>query len=67
MAAEMLRAAVEPEILSLDDPRQAAKAIELLPEAVGTRQRTDENPFPVRIMLLLAHDSLAKGAFTAPD
>ena len=61
MAAEMLRAAVELEILSLDHPRQAPQAIELLLETLGARQGADEKALPVRIVLLVAHAPLAKG------
>src|SRR5229473_3399690 len=62
MAAEMLRAAVELEILSLDDPRQAPQPVEFLLETVGASQGADENPLLVRIVLLVAHAPSRKGA-----
>src|SRR5216683_6745212 len=65
MAAEMLRAAVKLEILSLDDPRQAPQPVEFLLETVGACQGADENPLLVRIMLLAAHAPPREGAFIA--
>src|SRR5262252_9988292 len=66
MAAEMLRATVQLEILALDDSRQAPQPIEFLLETVGARQGADKNPLPVRIMLLVTHALPREGAFIAP-
>src|ERR1700676_2796053 len=51
MAAEMLRSAVELELLALDDPRHRPQPAELVLEAVGPGQLTDEYPVLVRIVL----------------
>src|SRR5260370_32145068 len=51
----MLRAAVELELLALDDPRHRPQSAELVIEAVGPGQLPDENPFLVRIVLFFTH------------
>ena len=55
VAAEMLRPAVELEVLALDDPRHRAQPRQLVLEAVGALMRADEYPFLVRIVLFLSH------------
>src|SRR5262249_104165 len=60
VAAEVLRAAVQPEVLSLDHARQAPQPVKFLLEAIGACQGADEDPLPVRIMLLVTHAPLAK-------
>ena len=68
MAAEMLGAAVELEVLALDHPRHCPQPAELVVEAVGPLQGADENPLLVRVMLLVAHThSFCDGALSAPD
>src|SRR5262249_38277999 len=55
MPAEMLRPAVEPEVLALDHPRHRPQSGKLVVEAVGALQRAHEHALLVRVMLLIAH------------
>src|SRR5262249_21329897 len=60
--AEMLRATVELEILSLDNARQPPQPIEFLLETIGAGEGAYENPLPIRVMLLVAHAFPREGA-----
>src|ERR1700730_304030 len=51
VAAEMLRAAVELELLALDDPRHRPQPAELVLEAVGPGELAHENAVLARIVL----------------
>src|SRR5262249_43702531 len=55
MPAEMLRAAVELEVLALDHPRHRPQPGKLVLETVGPLQRAYEDAFFVRIVLLITH------------
>src|SRR5262249_40134465 len=55
MPAEMLRPAVELEVLALDHPRHRPQPGKLVVEAVGALQRAHEHALLVRVMLLIAH------------
>src|SRR5215467_12269728 len=57
MPAEMLRTAVELEVLALDHPRHRPQPRQLVLETVGPLQRAHENALFVRIVLLITHAS----------
>src|SRR5262245_21202933 len=72
MPAEMLRAAVELEVLALDHPRHRPQPGKLVLETVGPLQLAYEDAFFVRIVLLIAYcvflcDALYDRALSASD
>src|SRR5215510_4981695 len=55
VAAEVLRSAIEPQILALDHAWHRAQPAKLVLEAVLALERTYENAVAIRIVLLVTH------------